>query len=388
MELHLDSSTKYFNDLDTAKFAKMLDDPTQCYKFYWLDAILTLMINTDQEMSFDSLFDEMIISAWHSVTKYHLRLGPSVQGISVNLLEQAVMIVNLDSELPRPASKSDLLETIKRKQILLKNIKEKLARNVPYRLLSSFLEEVGGNDRIWDQKKRLIAYIDAVNKEKYLLYTIIDGPGIQKRIHISPMWRQLILDNYTVIRSWIQMKKVRFLQDRNPGVPGIIYKLGVDEERSRKLNNARLLWKRVSSISGEPLIDIYSEKPFVQSDFDLDHFVPWSYIANDELWNLTPIDRRLNVSKSNKLPSWNPYFSRFAKNQYYLYTKVFCNESLRSSFEKCRRDNLNSVWATEELYVEGNSEDVFMNVLEHYLRPIYESAKIQGYEIWNICDKS
>ena len=118
MELHLDSSTKYFNDLDTAKFAKMLDDPTQCYKFYWLDAILTLMINTDQEMSFDSLFDEMIISAWHSVTKYHLRLGPSVQGISVNLLEQAVMIVNLDSELPRTASKSDLLETIKRKQIL------------------------------------------------------------------------------------------------------------------------------------------------------------------------------------------------------------------------------------------------------------------------------
>lgn len=39
--LHTDASCR--NDLDTGKFARMLDDPSQCYKFYWLEAILNLL---------------------------------------------------------------------------------------------------------------------------------------------------------------------------------------------------------------------------------------------------------------------------------------------------------------------------------------------------------
>ena len=382
MELFTNSSFAYINNLDTNKFAKMLDDPTQCYKFYWLDAILALMITTDEDLSFDSIFDEMICAAWHSVTKYHLRLGPVIQGVSVNLLELAVTIVGADSELPQPSSRRDILEAIKRNAPELRNIKEKLARNVPYRLLSPFMDDVGGNDRLWDQKRRLIAYIDSINQKTVLLYTIIDGPGIKKKIHISTAWRRLIIDNYTVIRSWVQMKKVRFLQDRNPGVPGIVYKLGLDEERNRKLNNARNLWKRFSDISGDSLSDIYTGEALELSGFDLDHFVPWSYIANDELWNLTPIDGRINSIKSNKLPSWMPYFSRFADSQFNLYKSIFLNEELRNCFEKCRRDNLNAIWATEELYIEGNNEEKFKNILEHYLRPVYESARIQGYDVW------
>lgn len=383
MELLLDPSGKYINLLDTDKFARMLDDPTQCYKFYWLDAILTLIPATENEIPFNSIFDEMIYAAWHSVTKYHLRLGPAIKGASANLLEQAVRIVESDPELVQSPSKEQILNAIRRRDKDLKGIKERLTRNVPYRLLSSFMSEIGGNDKIWDQKKRLIAYIEALSIEANLPYTIVDGSGIQKRIRINSFWKQLILDNYTVIRSWIQMKKVRFLQDRNPGVPGIIYKLGMDEERSRKLNYARKLWKRVEEISGKPLIDIYINEVLSNTGFDLDHFVPWSYIANDELWNLIPMNGRLNSKKNDKLPAWNPYFSRFANTQYYLYTMIFSNMQIRSSFEKCRRDNLNSIWASEELFVEGNTEEQFKNLLEHNLRPIYESAKIQGFKVWN-----
>ena len=383
MELLLDPSGKYINLLDTDKFARMLDDPTQCYKFYWLDAILTLIPATEEDLSFDSIFDEMIYAAWHSVTKYHLRLGPAIQGASVNLLEQAVRIVESDLELKQPSSREEILNAFKRHEKDLKSIKERLARNVPYRLLSSFMSEIGGNDRIWDQKKRLIAYIEALNIKANLPYIIVDGPGIQKRIRINPSWKQLILDNYTVIQSWIQMKKVRFLQDRNPGVPGIVYKLGMDEEKSRKLNNARNLWKKVEEISGKPLIDIYTNEELSRTEFDLDHFVPWSYIANDELWNLTPMKGCLNSKKNNKPPVWSPYFSRFANTQYYLYTMIFSNMQIRNSFEKCRRDNLNSIWASEELFVEGNNEEQFKNMLEHNLKPIYESARIQGFKVWN-----
>ena len=75
-------------------------------------------------------------------------------------------------------------------------------------------------------------------------------------------------------------------------------------------------------------------------------------------------------------------FASLAENQYFLYEMVFSREQVRRQFEKCRRDNLNAIWATETLYVEGNSEGQFKNILEHNLKPLYESAKLQGYELW------
>ena len=42
---------------------------------------------------------------------------------------------------------------------------------------------------------------------------------------------------------------------------------------------------------------------------------------------------------------------------------IFSREQVRRQFEKCRRDNLNAIWATETLYVEGNSEEKLKNVL-------------------------
>ena len=32
---------------------------------------------------------------------------------------------------------------------------------------------------------------------------------------------------------------------------------------------------------------------------------------------------------------------------------IFSHGEVRTSFEKCRRDNLNAIWATERLYIEG-----------------------------------
>ena len=52
-------------------------------------------------------------------------------------------------------------------------------------------------------------------------------------------------------------------------------------------------------------------------------------------------------------------------------------------FEGCYRDNLHSIWAGQELYRKGNSKEEFYNILQKNIRPIYDSARRQGYEIWN-----
>ena len=113
--------------------------------------------------------------------------------------------------------------------------------------------------------------------------------------------------------------------------------------------------------------------------------IPWSYVANDELWNLIPMDGNLNSSKNNKLPDWDAYYKRFCDNQYILNETIQTNEKAREKFEKCKQNNLNSIWPLEELYIQKIGKERFFNVLYGRLHPIYESAMTQGYDIWKNC---
>ena len=54
----------------------------------------------------------------------------------------------------------------------------------------------------------------------------------------------------------------------------------------------------------------------------MDHFIPWSFVMNDELWNLMPMDPSLNGAKSNHLPKWEPFFNLFAEHQYLMYRLI------------------------------------------------------------------
>ena len=95
-----------------------------------------------------------------------------------------------------------------------------------------------------------------------------------------------------------------------------------------------------------------------------------------------PMDSTLNSSKSNKLPDWDVFFLRFAKNQYVMYEMIHEKEGIRKLYEACYRDNLHSIWANQELYHEGNSDVEFYGILEKNMRPVYDSAKRQGYDVW------
>lgn len=373
---------EYTNDLDMEKFIHMLDDTTECYKFYWFDAILSILATGKQEMSFDEIINEMIVNAWYSVSEYHLHLGlKDASGKILNSLERAINKLIDYSEMESTADKDVILAFIKDNEKLLHDEKYQISKMVPYRLLSPFLTEVGGNDILWNQKKRLIAYIELINESACLPYKIIDAPALKKKIVISERWRQMFLDNYVPIRGWIKMKKVRYLQDRNPGVPGIVYKLEPENENTRQLTNVRVLWNEI--IKNISIKDIYNHSELCFNEYEVDHFIPWSYVANDELWNLIPMDSSLNSSKSNKLPDWKKYFPSFASTQYVLYQMLHSMDSIKNRFSKCQRDNLLAIWANEELYISGHSRTEFIAILEHHMKPIYDSARIQGYSIWD-----
>ena len=55
----LDIDQKYYNNLDIEGFSQMMKDPSFCYKFYWLEAIVQLISEDIMETSFDAIIDEM-----------------------------------------------------------------------------------------------------------------------------------------------------------------------------------------------------------------------------------------------------------------------------------------------------------------------------------------
>lgn len=133
---------------------------------------------------------------------------------------------------------------------------------------------------------------------------------------------------------------------------------------------------------GQQAAHDYFNRKFYRNQFGVDHFIPWSFVMNDELWNLMPMDSSLNSAKNNRLPDWNDFFIRFAKNQYIMYEMIHEREGIRKLYEACYKDNLHSIWANQELYRKGNSDTEFYGILEKNMRPVYDSARRQGYDVW------
>ena len=300
----------------------------------------------------------MIVNAWYSVREFHIHLsGMQADGLVRDGLERAILQLTALSDLPANASKVEIKNAIKKYQTELKKAKGQLTNMVPYRALAGFFAR-SKEAADWGSVKRITAYIKKINEQVTPLpYILGDSSKIKKEVYFHPDWVAMIQDNMVNILGWIQYEKVKWLQNNNPEVPGLIYKLTPMDEKMRKLSSVRQLWQGV--MEEQEIRDVFTGQPVQEKQYDMDHFIPWSFVMNDELWNLMPMDSSLNSSKSNRLPKWEPFFKEFAGNQYLLYEMIHAKPGIHKRFEACYRDNLHCIWAGQELYRKGNSKEVF-----------------------------
>ena len=378
----LEIDALYYNSLDIQSFALMLKDPSYCYKFYWLEAIVHLIAEGISETTFDMIIDEMICNAWYSVREFYIHLsGMGSDGSVRDGLERAILKLSELSDLSSNASKIEIKNEICKHKKELYNAKEQLTHMVPYRALAGFFANAGDTNVCWNSIRRLTAYVEAFSISKTALpYTFGTSSKLSREVRFHPEWIRMIQDNTVSILGWIQYEKVRWLQNNNPEVPGLVYKLAPMDEKMRKLSKVRLLWKGILDL--HEVRDVFTDEPVQLKKYDIDHFIPWSFVMNDELWNLMPMDSSLNSVKSNRLPKWDPFFQRFSENQYILYQLMHDKPQIHKLYEGCWRDNLHSIWAGQELYRPGNSWEEFVGILSKNMQPVYDSAKRQGYEIW------
>lgn len=382
VEYKLIIDDKYHNTLNIEGFSYMMRDPAYCYKYFWIEAIIKLITEGTVKCTFDSIINEMICNAWYSVLEYHIHLsGIQADGQVRDGLERAILKLSELSNLPANASKVEILNSIKAHEADLKQAKDQLTNMVPYRALSGFFPKDDLTEADWNSPRRMTAYIERFNRDVEILpYTLGNSSKLKKEVFFNPAWIKMIQDNTVSIFGWIQYEKIKWLQNNNPEVPGLVYKLSSDE-KVRKLNSVRRLWESIIPLC--EVKDVFTGKVVVSNNYDVDHFIPWSFVMNDELWNLMPMDSSLNSAKRNRLPKWDPFFNKFAENQYIMYRFIHENKEIHKRYEACYRDNLHSIWAGQELYRKGNSKEEFYNILQKNMRPVYDSARRQGYEIWN-----
>lgn len=385
-ELIIDSN--YYNKLDIEGFSKMMSSPSYCYKFYWLEAIVQLISANRTEATYDEIINKMIANAWFPVQEYHIHLsgiyGDGDGDVKDNL-EKAVSRLYELTQLPSNANEIQIMNKLAEfsDDKELHSYKTELTKNVPYKALSGFANKGTEKINLESSAGRMIAYYNKLSGSELLLpYTFGDDKSLKKVVKFNDGWIQMIQDNMVSILGWIKYEKVKWLQNNNPEVPGIVYKLAQDDEKARKLDNVRKLWDAILEI--RPVKNVFMDGDINRESYAVDHFIPRNFVMNDELWNLMPMDPIQNMKKNKKLPVWENYFGQFANNQFMMYEMIFEKPELLKLYKQCYKDNLHSIWAIQELYRKGNSADEFRNILDKNMHPVYDSARRQGYDIWDV----
>lgn len=365
----------YSDELNIGYLSRLFDNTSNCYKFFWFQAILRKVDCEHTRFTFDELINEMIADAWYMVTEYHLRLGPL--GVTDNL-EEVVKYIHGQYGFMSSEKREKILNFLKtpadRKIV---KYKSDLTLNVPYRLQVPFYDEIVIDKYMWNSNKSNLT--ETINKQGRLIYYFSLISGLGTVIEVDSKWAEYLSKHKEILRCWTQLKLIQYLQNKNPGVPNIASK--IEAPVARDIERVRKYWKLIVKI--DPSIkDIYGDNSLVDEVISVDHFVPWQYVAHDELWNLHPTTKSINSSKSNSLPSWNIYFNSLGEIEYKAYLLKERNESVSAEFNKIAPYHLNNQEIRNRLYVSGLDRTEFVGRLEQVIKPIYDSAQMQGFKEW------
>ena len=353
------------SDLPVSKLVQALSPQylTASYKLYWLLGMLDIIKDFPEEGSinieFDDVIRRMIALSWYTILEYRLNFG------SADQLERAVLIIEENTDLTKLSARDTIIETLeKTENEEIQSALKGFRRFVPYRFLTTFMDNMSG---VPDSKKNKL--IESASKtSRDVPYAIAGNTCI-----MNLDWLEYFYINNAVLKGWAQMKLVSFIQARNPNVPAIQEKL--EAPRERDLSKARTYWR--DYLSGNPAADIFASTPLDSSSISIDHFIPWSFVLHDRIWNLVPTSREVNSSKGNRLPPWERFFTGFAELQYNAFQWNINNkpkQKILEDFIIIKPDGINA----------DISRAAFSSMLESTLQPVYRIAANQGFGIWEV----
>jgi transcriptional regulator with XRE-family HTH domain len=307
--------------VDVSALSRLFKKTTNSYKYLFFISLLDILERRQfqalSSISFREISIEMLANAWYSHTYFKLSFG--LQDKISNKLDSLNIDISDTKIIFQDTDKRHLRRTITDKPI--EDIVSDLRRYVPFLLIRPFFEQelksakTGRNKRSnpGDDEQEIINLAEALFNVKKPLYRF--DANLYKdcsSINLHPEWISYIENNYSIVRAWVCWEWLKYMQQRNPNVPAVTNKLFPPQERG-SLNNQKSYWKLV--LKQTTLECIYSKQSLPPQGFSLDHYLPWSFVAHDQPWNLIPTFPEVNSLKSNYLPADN-YFDEFVNLQH------------------------------------------------------------------------
>ena len=348
--------------LSTKNLSRVFNNTTATYKFYWFQSLLQ-MHNEEgiYRMNVWDLVIRMVANAWFPIHYFHLSFG------SMDSLHRIVTELQWMTDLPMDAKKEEVVECLT-VRLDDKKVKDQLAtliRNVPYRFLSPWINYTSDADVIARSHAYENGCLYSIQKTKDEFY-----------ITINPVWNKYLQDYYGILTDFINWNLTLFLQQRNPNIPNIPNKLTRPMERT-SLSKQRRFWDDVIRIGGH-VHCIYTGQEIHIGDYAVDHFLPWSFVAHDQLWNLIPADNSINSSKSDKLPPLDRFLKKLAE-EHREAIKVYLGAGKKES----ALEDFASLGYTPRDLLQLNRER-FLAAYQQTFTPLFQIAQNMGYEVWNV----
>lgn len=247
----------------------------------------------------------MIVFSWYPINYYKLSLGKQDQ-LSIYISD----LKNCFDELKDDIKEDELILFLNRNKenIIVKDILSKLYRYVPFRFIRPwFNETIGVKDGIVHQQ-----ILSLQSSKTHSTPYFIDITN--NEIILNSAWLDWIYSNIKIIESFTLFELFKYVEKNNPYVTNISLKLF--KPQSRKLSEATKLWKNFIHIKGSLNNSVFENKPLYSiQKLAIDHYLPWSLVTHDKLWNLHPIEQEANSSKSNKIAD-DKYLWNYTNLQY------------------------------------------------------------------------
>lgn len=116
-------------------------------------------------------------------------------------------------------------------------------------------------------------------------------------------------------------------------------------------------------------------------DCDLDHFLPWSFVAHNQLWNLIPVEKNINRSKNDRLPELRLLPKMAVIQRQAIHTYVDFGGKVKALEDFC------DLGIDTQTLLSLNDQE-FLNLYNNTFVPMRQIAVNMGFETWHQKTKS
>lgn len=342
--------------ISISRLSQVFNNTSATYKFYWFISILEIYAKKQESrITFNEILTRMIANAWYPI--HYFRLSFGLQDLLSENTKEIQCITDIAIDLDKDQLQALLMSNTDRR---VRSLINNFSLQVPYRFLTPWIKYISDRDMM--EKSHEF--------KNDCLYSIQGD----KAIVLNEKWCEYLFKNNSILLDFCYWNLTMYLQTKNPNVPDLANKL-IKPILRNTLTLQRAYWEIVFDSELE-IECIYTGKKLRKENYDLEHFIPWSFVAHDLQWNLLPSDKVINCSKGNKLPSLDLYFSKFVKTQKTALEIVFRGHPHNKKLEDF------SIFGLPASDLAQMSLYDFNQLYYKMLSPMLQTAENMGFERW------